>query len=82
MATILFSELHEKVSFLTSLSTGKTFFIQDYDGYMVEDDDGEVVFESEEDIALDIILLDSNIKGVQIGDTTYYPYKSELVNLA
>lgn len=82
MATILFSELHEKVSFLISLSIGKTFFIQDYDGYMVEDDNGDVVFESEEDIALDIILLDGNIKGVQIGDTTYYPYKSELVNLA
>lgn len=81
MEKILFSKLHEKVSFLTSLSTGKTFFIQDYDGYMVEDDDGDVVFESEEDIALDIILLDDNIKGVQIGDTTYYPYKSELVNL-
>lgn len=82
MEKILLSELHEKVSFLTSLSTGKTFFIQDYDGYMIKDDDGEVVFESEEDIALDIIVLDGDTQCVIIGDLTYYPYKSELVNLA
>lgn len=80
MATILFSELHEKVSFLSSSNTGESYFIQENDeGHILENDDGKIVFSCDTDVEVDIILSDFNIQCLSINGLIYYPYKSELV---
>ena len=80
MEKILISELYNQVDFLSSSNTGESYFIQENDGgYILENDEGKIIFSWDTDVEVNIPLSDFNIQCLSINGLIYYPYKSELV---
>lgn len=73
--TITVQELHEKVEVLIRDSNGKSYFIQDADGWILEDDDGHVVVDPIPET------LTISQGRVVIHDVAYRPYMYEEVEL-